>query len=131
DLLFRFAAGLQPSGGSSDVGLLDRRAVLVANEVFHQDAQGEGQAGEIANLLLDRLQTVIGVALGTDLPRFPGLEAVGMRGGHEKVLLRSGLAKFGRKIRAGRGYRQSADAGRPTVCEIDPWAGEHAAFGAL
>ena len=67
--------------------LLDGRAVLVAQEVLHQHPQREGQAGQVADLLLDRLEAVIGVALAADLQRLAGLEAVRMGGGHWFSLL--------------------------------------------
>ena len=84
DLLGGFAAVLHPVGEGRDVGLLDGRAVFVANQVFHQDAQRKWQAGEIADLLLDRREAEIGVGLATDLQRFAGLEAVGVGGCHRR-----------------------------------------------
>ena len=62
--------------------VLTVRAVLVAQQVFEQHPQREGQAGEVADLLLDRLEAEIGVAPAADLQRLAGLEAVGMGGGH-------------------------------------------------
>ena len=44
--------------------LLDRGAVLVTDQVLHQDAQREGQAGEVADFFFDRLQAPVGVGLG-------------------------------------------------------------------
>src|SRR5262249_55450504 len=88
DLLARSAAVAEPLGKGCDVFLPDRGAVLVTDQVFHQNAQGEGQAGEIADLFLYGLEAVIGVAATADLHRLAGLEAVGMGGGgHFSTLL--------------------------------------------
>ena len=110
DLLDRPAAVLQPVGEGSDVALLDGGAVLMAHEILEQDAQREGQAAEVTDLLLDRLEAEIRIGLGADLQRLAGLEAVGMDGGHGRVLLEGG---FGRRWQnRGRDLRrQSADAG--------------------
>ncbi len=91
DLLDRLAAVLQPVGEGGDVGLLDRAAVLVTQQVLEQDAQRKGQAGEVADLLLDRREAEIGVAPAADLERFAGLEAVRMSGGHSRLLLKVDL----------------------------------------
>jgi hypothetical protein len=73
---------LPPFCERGDIGLLHRGAVLVTDQVLHQDAQRHRQARQVADLLLDRRQAVIGVALGADFQRLAGLEAVGMSGGH-------------------------------------------------
>ena len=117
DLLDRLAAVLQPVGEGCDVGLLDRGAVLVAQQVFQQHAQREGQAAEVTDLLLDRLEAEIGVAPAADLQRLAGLEAVGMGGGHDDTPDDRSRAG-GWQNRGRERHRQSADAGAGPLCQI-------------
>src|SRR5262249_34763346 len=118
DLLGRFAAVAEPLGEGGDVLPLDGGAVLVTDQVFQQDAQGRGQAAEIADLLLDSLEAVISVAATADLHRLAGLEAVGMGGGGH---FRHSWTVCSRDSWQNRGMaaaRQSADASVPSMCQI-------------
>ena len=78
DLLLGLAAVVEPGGHGLDVGLGDRAAVLVAQQVLEQHLHGEGQAGDAGKaVLLGLRQGIIGVGLVADLEGLAGIEAVG------------------------------------------------------
>ena len=80
----------------------------MAHEVLEQDAQREWETAEVADFLLDGLKAEIGIGLAADLQFLASLEAVGMGGGHIRILLEVGFLRVGGKIgaRAGPGNRR-------------------------
>ena len=52
DLLLDLAAVVEPGDDGLDVGLLDRAAVLEAQQVLEQHLHGEGQAGDVGEAVL-------------------------------------------------------------------------------
>ena len=84
NLLFRFAPVVEPVGHRFDVGLGDRAAVLVAQQVFEKHPHGEGQLRDAFQAVLLSLdQRVGGVFLVADRECLAGVEAV-ERGGHRR-----------------------------------------------
>ena len=80
-----FSGGLGlgvPVGEEADVGGGDGAVVLVAEEVFKQDAEGEGQAGEVyGGLFGESLQAEVGNGLVAAGESGAALEGVGVHTG--------------------------------------------------
>ena len=77
DVLVGLAAILEPGGDGLDVGLGDRPAVLVPQQVLEQDLQRKRQLGDAGKAVLFGFdERVIAVSLGPDLQRAFALEAV-------------------------------------------------------
>ncbi len=85
------AAVIQPAGDVLDVGLGDRAAVLVAQQVFQQHHHREGQLGYAGqSVLLGFGQRVVGVRLATGRERLAALEAVQR---HRRCVLQNRLLR--------------------------------------
>ncbi len=84
DLGLGLALVVEPGGDALDVGLFDRLAVLVAQQVLEQHLHREGQFRDaLQPVLLGFLQRVIMVGLVTHAELFAALEAV--ERGHRRV----------------------------------------------
>jgi hypothetical protein len=77
-------AGLQPLRDRNDVLLLDRAAVLMAQQILEQHLHRERQLRDaLQTVLLRRRQAVINVGLATNLEGFAALETV--ERGHVRI----------------------------------------------
>ncbi len=100
-----------PLGEELDVVGGDGAAVFVAEEVFKQDAEGEGDLGEV--VLFERGEGEVGDGLAAGGEGGLGLEGVGMGGDVHGVLGRGG-AEWGRwaaGMMSGEGYQAASGLG--------------------
>ncbi len=78
------AAALLPGGQGLEVVHGHRLAVLVAQQVFHQHLEGEGQPGEVPQAFRRGGQTVIGHGLAADGEGAAGVQTVLSNARHQR-----------------------------------------------